>query len=184
MVNTHFKKIQHKMTEFIEGKWYKTQAGSFVKYSHTDSDGLFRTSENIMYGTQPHEIVDGKFGQASNIKNFTEADLSEFSDLLPENHPDKKFVLPKTWYIQLTEENQKEVEKWHRSVDNVTSRFYHIDSYYGWEKNHAQAWAFRNLPTNSNLITYDQFKKYVLNSELVKEDYSYLIDVLKKYKII
>jgi hypothetical protein len=79
--------------KFIEGKWYKTQAGSFVKYSHIDSGGLFRTSENIIYGTQPHETVDGKFGLASNIKNFTEADLSEFSDLLPEGHPDKKFVL-------------------------------------------------------------------------------------------
>lgn len=168
--------------EFIEGKWYKTSAGSFVKYSHTDSDGTFRTSEDIMYGTESHKIVDGKFGPASRIENFTEADLTEIEPYLPEGHPDKKFVLPECWFIQLTEENQEDVIKWHKALPRGFGDVYDIHSYYGIQNNgESDAWTNGHLPENSIVITYNQFKKYVLNQP--EENYSYLDKLLSKWNI-
>jgi len=182
--------------EFIEGNWYKTIAGSFVKYSHTCSDGLFRSSENIMYGNQPHEVVDGKFGPASRIENFTEAYLSEFSHLLPEGHPDKHFVLPDCWYIIVTKENLRDCFKWRFSettfeehpdwlipdkhLVGITKCTYSTGTLL--DKGHNDKKDIISDSYNFGIeITYDQFKRYVLNQQ--KQDYSYLIKLFEQWNI-
>lgn len=176
--------------EFIKGKWYKTIAGSFIKYSHTCSDGLFRTSENIMYGNQPHEIVDGKFGSASRIENFTEADLLEFSDLLPKGHPDKKFVLPENWHVVVTKDNLDVLSRWRFNDDrNVLSIGLIVGISYNltnkeYSKQHNPIGDIKDSSGYYDFgqeITYEQFKKYVLKQQ--EEDYNYLIKVLKKWNI-
>jgi hypothetical protein len=93
----------------------------------------------------------------------------------------KKFVLPDTWYIQLIEENKETVVEWHKSIDISTARGYSPKSYYGMKSGTGEAWAVGYLPENSNLITYDQFKKYVLNQQ--EENFSYLDKLLSKWNI-
>lgn len=79
-----------KQTALIVGQWYKTKAGSYVKYSHTRiSDGVFVSSENISYQNNTYSTIPHPYGYASQSDNFTKADISEFEQYLPENHPDK-----------------------------------------------------------------------------------------------
>lgn len=76
--------------KYIIGKWYKTNAGSYVKYEETRKhDKIFIASESIMYGNREYSSIGGPYGSASNIFNFTEVDISEFKQYLPEDHPDR-----------------------------------------------------------------------------------------------
>jgi hypothetical protein len=68
--------------------------------------------------------------------------------------------LPNTWYVQLTEDNFDIVKNWHESLKQGI--MYHIGSYYGMCNNKPDAWGKEYLPNNTNVITTEQFKKWVL----------------------
>lgn len=45
-------------------------------------------------------------------------------------------------------------------------------------------WGERNISNNRQKISFEYFEKYILNKEsLIKDDYSYLIKILKRYNI-
>lgn len=87
--------------EFIVGKWYKTEAGSYVKYKET-VDGLFKSSEDIMYSKSILCIKPGSFGDITNT--FKEISLEEIQQYLPDGHPD---LISKTPDIQALLEEAK-----------------------------------------------------------------------------
>lgn len=164
---------------FEIGRWYKNSAWKehkYVKYLNHNNISVFY-SEKITIDNE-HEY----FSKSCDIRiaTFEEATLKEIQPYLPEGHPDKKFVLPKCWYIQLTEENREDVIKWHKTKDEW-SRAYTLESYYGLKNGIRDAWQVGHLPENSNVITYNQFKKYVLNQQ--EENFSYLDKLLSKWNI-
>lgn len=82
---------------FIEGKWYETKAGSFVKYKKTvnlGSEGIFLASEHFMYDSIEILREEAKFGEA-NINRFREISLDEIQEYLPDGHIDKYTTLNK-----------------------------------------------------------------------------------------
>lgn len=164
-----------------QGKWYKINNSWWGKvnedfeastslYESVDSYGHYYSTHSTMY----KEDQNNDFVLLTN--------LTEIEPYLPEGHPDKKFVLPDCWYIQLTEENQEDVIKWHKALPRGFGDVYNIHSYYGIQNNgKSDAWTNGHLPENSNVITYNQFKKYVLNQQ--EENFSYLDKLLSKWNI-
>jgi len=73
--------------EFVKGNWYKTQAGSIVKFSDADF-GVFNASEHFMYNNLNRLCGRAGFGLINN-KDFTELDILEIQEFLPDDHPDK-----------------------------------------------------------------------------------------------
>lgn len=172
---------------FEINKWYKSNAGG-----GTCSTGFYYLKVLELKGETPYgqglarnNYMENHWWSAhETLKQALELgpmlDLTEIEPYLPEGHPDKKFVLPETWYIQLTEENREDVIKWHKTKDEW-SRAYTLESYYGLKNGNRDAWKIGCLPENSNLITYNQFKKYVLNQQ--EENFSYLDKLLEKWNI-
>lgn len=81
--------IIKKETNYIVGKWYKTNAGSFVKYNRTTLDGIFEASEFIDFSSHTYSKRTANYGRANNTGNFTSAILDEFQKYLPDGHLDK-----------------------------------------------------------------------------------------------
>lgn len=82
---------------------------------------------------------------------------------------EEEFKLQKVWFIELTEENAELVEKWHRKISKF-GNLYDIGSFYGvYSDGSGDAWSFSSLPKNTQVITTEQFIKYVLNKEVMKE---------------
>ena len=80
-----------------------------------------------------------------------------------EHFEKKEFVLQPRWYVELTESNRDIVIPWHKSIDKCSGRAYDIGSYYGiFESGAGDAWSSRELASQYQIITNDQFKKYVL----------------------
>jgi hypothetical protein len=96
----------------------------------------------------------------------------------------EEYVFPENnWYIKITDENKEVLNAWKIKQINYNTP---IDSYkpsikyinylgMGWPGLVVGWWC---------LITFDEFKKYVLGYEIIKEpanqDYTYLIDMLNK----
>lgn len=83
----------------------------------------------------------------------------------------KEYELPKTWYIQLTEENYDIVKEWHQNL-RVHHRSYNINAYYGIHNNRPDAWAENYLPKEATLITTDQFIQYVLKQDAFPKNWA------------
>lgn len=96
----------------------------------------------------------------------------------------KKFVLPDTWYVKVTKENQNILSEWRFDKSpNYKLSIGSITGMYRWEYHISKE---HNLTVNENWeneITYNQFLKYVLKAKgikYVKPNYSHLIKLLKK----
>lgn len=76
----------HKQPNFVVGKWYKYN-NWYIKYSHTDIDNIFVSSEEIS-PSKVHEYCKSLFGEC-NSEKVELTDLSEIQQYLPEGHPDK-----------------------------------------------------------------------------------------------
>lgn len=84
-----FKKYVLKETsdsKFKVGTWYKTFAGSLIKYKNSNN-GVFNASEHFMYDTLNKLKSTGVFGSINN--EFKEVSLDEMQQYLPDGHPDK-----------------------------------------------------------------------------------------------
>jgi hypothetical protein len=93
----------------------------------------------------------------------------------------EEYVFPNNWYIEITDENKEVLNAWKinqfysKSIDSYDPPIKYINnlgsSACGWGR-------------MVNEITFDEFKKYVLGYEIIKEpanqDYTYLIDMLNK----
>ena len=80
-----------------------------------------------------------------------------------EHFEKKEFLLQPRWYVELTESNRDIVIPWHKSIDKCSGRAYDIGAYYGiFESGTGDAWSSRELASQYQIITNDQFKKYVL----------------------
>lgn len=80
-----------------------------------------------------------------------------------EHFEKKEFMLQPRWYVELTESNRDIVIPWHKSIDKRSGRAYDIGAYYGiFESGTGDAWSSRELASQYQIITFDQFKKYVL----------------------
>jgi hypothetical protein len=172
---------------FEKGKWYRTLLGSYVKYFDTTSEGIFRSSEDIMYDSRKHCISYSHWGYYKAKGNFIEIDVSEIQQYLPDNHPDKLsnkiFILPKNWYVIVTKENQDTIVKWADKDDipigNICGMcLTHDTNRITIEHNPRDTVKANNYDFGQE-ISFEQFKKYVLKEESSKDDYSYLIKLLK-----
>jgi len=97
---------------------------------------------------------------------------------------DKEYVFPKdNWYLKFTEEERPIVDNWRINI----IKFSHkpcLGNYI----NYRGMGIGRNVDGTGELITFEQFKQYVLNIqepiiEQQPEDLSYLIDFLKQKNI-
>ena len=77
---------------------------------------------------------------------------------------DKEFLLQPSWYVQLTHENYDIVKKWHEKIDSHKgNRCYTIGAYYGIHENGSgDCWTQKEDAERYQIITTEQFKKYVL----------------------
>ena len=93
----------------------------------------------------------------------------------------EEYVFPENnWYIEITDENKEVLNAWKITtdystpIDNYSTKINYINCMgvglgfsYGWQ-----------------LITFEQFQKYVLGYKIIEEntnqDYTYLIDMLNK----
>lgn len=94
------------------------------------------------------------------------------------NNKDIEFVLPKYWYIKIEPDNIDLIQQWRKDVFNFTND---ISGYYCIYEN-GYPGPGRGWCSGVGLST-EQFKEHVLKqpkSEHTKEDYSYLINFLKK----
>lgn len=73
--------------KFVVGAWYKTVAGSYVKYKKTSEDSMFVSSESIMWGSREYSSEQYFFGPITS--KFEKVNLSDIQEWLPEGHPDK-----------------------------------------------------------------------------------------------
>ena len=74
------------------------------------------------------------------------------------------------WYIRLTEENYSTIVDWHKKIDVNSNRSYTIGSYYGvLGNNKGDAWSKKVDAERYQIITFEQFKRYVLKLDSVEE---------------
>jgi len=108
----------------------------------------------------------------------------------------EKFFLPPNWHIIVTKENAEEVLRWrfknsYKNEDKITFKNHLVGmtiDYDGtlYEKGHNPKDKVKDPDGHYDFgieITYEQFKKYVLNQDINKEDYTYLIKLFKKHNI-
>ena len=94
----------------------------------------------------------------------------------------EEYVFPNNWYIEITDENKEVLNAW--KINQFYSKS--IDSYNLPIKYINDKGAGGSSPEGGRdkKITFDEFKKYVLGYEIIKEpanqDYTYLIDMLNK----
>jgi len=106
------------------------------------------------------------------------------------------FKLPDNWHILVTDENAEDVLTWrfqdsYNHSDKITFKNHLVGitiNYNGtlYEKGHNSKDDITDPDGYYDFgieITYEQFKKYVLNQDINKEDYTYLIKLFKKLKI-
>jgi hypothetical protein len=99
----------------------------------------------------------------------------------------EEYVFPNKWYIEITDENKEVLNAWkinqffNKSIDSYNPHIKYINDvgggeFVGWDEGRRIGW--------NKKITFDEFKKYVLGYEIIKEpanqDYTYLIDMLNK----
>jgi hypothetical protein len=99
----------------------------------------------------------------------------------------EEYVFPENnWQIEITDENKEVLNAWKIKQINYNTP---IDSYNPSIKyinylGEAVWWPGGSWGNLWCLITFDEFKKYVLGYEIIKEpanqDYTYLIDMLNK----
>lgn len=106
------------------------------------------------------------------------------------------FKLPDNWHILVTDENAEDVLTWrferiYNDKDKITFKNHFVGmtlNHEGtqYEKGHNPKDEVKDSEGHYDFgieITYEQFKKYVLNQDINKEDYTYLIKLFKKLKI-
>ena len=97
---------------------------------------------------------------------------------------DKEYVFPKdNWYLKFTEEERPIVDNWRINIVKFSNNPC-PSNYINWRGEALGGWVVRGVV----VITFDQFKQYVLNIqepsiEQQPEDLSYLIDFLKQKNI-
>lgn len=100
----------------------------------------------------------------------------------------EEYVFPENnWYIEITDENKEVLNAWKITkeystpIDNYLTKINYIN-YMGSAGGGGQGGWWRVPPWN--LITFEQFQKYVLGYKIIEEntnqDYTYLIDMLNK----
>jgi len=95
----------------------------------------------------------------------------------------EEYVFPNNWYIEITDENKEVLNAWkinqfyNKSIDSYNLPIKYINDK-GSGGSPTKGWG------RDKKITFDEFKKYVLGYEIIKEpanqDYTYLIDMLNK----
>ncbi len=152
----------------VEGNplWEKYICWLNKEYSTSWSGNI----DHCFYGFGKDKITHGA---CASIKNFGEDAVNltlEQWDKIINKTIEEEFKLQKIWFIQLTEENKDLIEKWHRKICMV-EKVYDIGSFYGvFSDGTGDAWNYNSLPKNTQVITTEQFIKYVLNKEVMKED--------------
>lgn len=100
----------------------------------------------------------------------------------------KEFVLPECWHINVTQENMEDVRNWSNIKGIHTTDLCGIVKWLNpvkFEIAHNTKGIVKDDGENGydfgTEITYNQFKKYVLN--LQEENFSYLTKILEKWNI-
>lgn len=142
---------------------------------------------------------NGKSGIYSNsVRYATEEEIEEYNRLYEsfDTTTLEKFILPDNWHIIVNEENAEDVLTWrferaYNEEDKITFENHLVGmtlSYKGteYEKGHNPKDAVKDPEGHYDFgieITYEQFKKHVLGINVNKENYSYLIPILKIHNI-
>lgn len=175
----------------------------------TDSDGgagflanyCYKVTNTSDYGV--HQILWGGNRKESGIYNNSVryADEEEIEEYERLGKPFDvttftPFKLPDNWHILVTDENAEDVLTWrferiYNDKDKITFKNHFVGmtlNHEGtqYEKGHNPKDEVKDSEGHYDFgieITYEQFKKYVLNQDINKEDYTYLIKLFKKLKI-
>lgn len=157
----------------INGEWYKTISDSHVKYSHTIGNNIFYT-ERINNHNKHYACCFGCLATP-----LYEADMDEVRAYLPDGHPDKEFVLPYSWYIVVTPENQEALSNWFsnntvkvgRIIASIMGLRYDVSQRY-FDKARVKGF----LIDCKTELTTEQFHKYVLKKEEMKKTEDFTIE--------
>jgi len=146
-------------------------------YDHSYSD--FKEKDDVWRYATSEEIEEyERLGKPFDVTTFT------------------PFKLPDNWHILVTDENAEDVLTWrferiYNDKDKITFKNHFVGmtlNHEGtqYEKGHNPKDEVKDSEGHYDFgieITYEQFKKYVLNQDINKEDYTYLIKLFKKLKI-
>jgi hypothetical protein len=181
---------------FEKGNWYKIRNGpnflNIIKCSKNSYNSTEVNSSqhinllNIKGNPPSYDRTSGSWGDIYESEKM-DVNSEEIQKYLPKNHPnkipDKTFILPENWYLKITEENVQYICDYVLSLEptwmnwnriNILSLGYIVDS------NSTPNFAATKNINNETMITFEQFKKYVLKEESsIYDDYSYLIKLLK-----
>jgi hypothetical protein len=145
------------------------------EYGYSD----FKEKDNFWRYATSEEIAEyDRLGKPFDVTTFT------------------PFKLPDNWHILVTEENAEDVLTWrfediYNDKDKITFKNHLV----GMTINHKGTQYVKGHNPKDDItdpdghydfgieITYEQFKRYVLNKDLHKEDYTYLIELFKKLQI-
>lgn len=159
--------------DLIKGKWYRCSNWTItiaVRYSRIKADGKFLFDQEIARGS-----LFRKTDWLTFRTDFIEVPLSEIQQYLPDGHPDKEFVLPEKWCVEITASNVDVLSKWRGNEDLKCGEIYgYLHSDLLW----------RDDIRESTEITFDQFKKYVLKTKEMEEKpiYVKVVDFGKEYQ--
>lgn len=97
----------------------------------------------------------------------------------------EEFVLPEVFYIHSTNlKESKTVANWYNSKHKI-NRFNHSleGEYFHPNRDKVGVYGQITKPPGYTIVSFQEFKMYVLNSKPIVEDYHYLTSILKKYNI-
>jgi hypothetical protein len=121
------------------------------------------------FGGENIKDTDLYYAELTDFKNIPiEFTLEQWDQII--NKSVEEFKLQEIWFIQLTEDNYDIVKNWHKSVDIPRERSYDIGSFYGINYGAGDAWGYNYLPENTQVITTEQFIKYILKQKVMKEN--------------
>ena len=169
---------------------FKQRIDSYYINPEIDLKGTKYNGHQVMSSDKSGRLLDWRYATEEEIEEYERFEVPfDVTDYNP-------FILPKNWHIIVTEENAEDVLKWrferiYNDKDKITFKNHFVgmtlnreDTQY--EKGHNPKDKVKDSEGHYDFgieITYEQFKKYVLNQDINKEDYTYLVKLFKKHNI-
>jgi hypothetical protein len=163
---------------FEKGKWYKIRNGpnflNIIKCSKNSYNSTEVNSSqyinllNIKGNPPSYDRTSGSWGDIYESEEMN-VNSEEIQKYLPDNHPDKTFILPENWYVIVTKENQDIIIKWADKDDIPIGNICGMCLTHDTNRITIEHNPIDIIKTDSydfgNEISFEQFKKYVLKEE-------------------
>lgn len=173
-------------------KNYIVKQSEDCTYLRTYKAILNEYSDALSLNRSNYDFTFNKLGKLKDWRYATPEEAEEYERL---GYPYDvttldKFKLPKKWWLKVITKEQDDVlteycnKKFNTETNGVESELKQPIFYYS-EIIGALCWNVQNNKADESFteITYNQFLKYVLKQNEVKEDYSSILNLLTKYGI-